>query len=1745
MLRTPNPLCLGSLSLSWLLVNLALAAAAAPPVINYPPRSQTVMLYQRAGIGVIASGTAPIAYQWRKDGVPVAGATNDQIIFTHSQFCDGGIYSVIVSNSEGALISTDASLTINVPRAGDLDYSFASETVTDGAIRSIAVQTDGKILIAGDFTRVHGVARGFVARLNADSTTDFTFLNGLAGANAAVRALAVQIDGKILIGGRFTTVNGVERNGIARLNPDGSLDASFQNGMAGALGGTQGILALALQPGGKLFMSGDFTSVNNFSRKAVARLNSDGSLDFTLQNPISGTFGAPQAIASLVVQPDGKILMAATYVTISGISRHGIARMNFDGSLDAAFAGGLAETDYDVDSLAVQSDRKVLIGGYFTVINGVSRNKIARLNSDGSLDTSFQSGMSGVAGGQTVWAVSPQPDSKVLLAGDFTAINGVNRNRMARLNADGSLDAGFQNGLSGADGSVFALALQPNGKMFVAGYFQVINDVSRDRIAWLNADGTVDPNFHNPVVGPNGEIYSFALQSDGNLLIGGNFNAVNGASRGRISRLHADGTLDNAFQNGLPGVNGNVNSIVVQNDGDVLIGGSFSSVNDTGRSGVARLKNDGSLDNGFLSRLAGPNGVVGVIAAQPDAKVLVGGSFSTFNRINRNNIVRLNPDGSVDAGFQNGLTGANGTVYLIAGQADGKVLIGGNFSQINGTARSGLARLNEDGTLDTSFQTGPPGAVSAVNAIALQNDGKLIIGGGFTSVQGVARNGIARLNADGTLDRSFLDGLPGVGGGVNSVVVQDDGKVLIGGYFSLVHGASRRGIARLNADGTLDNSFVGWLSGAAGLSSANVRLMKVQSDGRILIQGSFAGINGVVVSGLLRLWGSPPGPTIPLGLTCPPDIHVQCDSDVPPSNPATVSIADKCDSTLVVFHVNDVTNDVSPKTIWRTYRGTNASGLLFECTQTITIQDTTPPRMLLPSDIIVSCDSDIPAPAPDDVFVTDNCDPAPRVIHVADVTNGLCHKAVFRAYRATDASGNSTTWIQTIFVENPNPVVFICTPPCAIHRSVSSAAPWEFVTPTAIAACDGTNLSVSIVSTMTNDCTITRTWRAQDPCGASATFAQSVTVVAENSRGAMTNHVSNLQDSGPGSLRQAVADSQSGDWIKFRTVGTIRLTNGEIGITNSIAILGPGAVQLAVSARNASRIFRFCAGVTCSVSGLTIRDGRAPDGATNSLTGGNGADGGGIYNAGTLTLSGCILTANRAGNGGAGASSIDNSSPGSAGGSGGSGGALYNVGTLKLMDCIVSNNFAGAGGVGGMGVFPRPGGSGGSGGSGGGICNVGTLTIAGGMLSGNGSGSGGNAGDGGVGVGGAGGDGGGIWNEQGVATITACTVHTNSCGYGGQGSYGALSMSSGGNGGAGGSGAGLGNRRGDVTLTFCSVSGNTSGAGNYGGFALLGGWGGVGGSGAGIWNDSGSMAVVACTVSGNLCGSGGSGNGENGAPGGKGGDGAGIGNQGGILTMTASTVTGNSCGSGGRYAYFFEGPANQFRTASGGSGGGVAALSGDMGFTILQNSLIAQNSSGHSLCCGSVIITNSAPGPDLAGDFTSRGHNLIGAGNGSSGFIQASNGDLVGTTNAPINPRLGPLQDNGGPTFTHALLADSPAIDAGTNSGLDFDQRAQPRTIENPAIPNAPGGDGTDIGALEVNPILTGVEVRAIGQDVLVRFTSVSDKSYGVQFKSELEGAVWTELPGAVIGTGGLATYTDLGAAVLPRRFYRLFERPP
>src|SRR5439155_1385411 len=234
---------------------------------------------------------------------------------------------------------------------------------------------------------------------------------------------------------------------------------------------------------------------------------------------------------------------------------------------------------------------------------------------------------------------------------------------------------------------------------------------------------------------------------------------------------------------------------------------------------------------------------------------------------------RLNADGTLDSEFQNGLSGIGGTkeapgvVSSITVQSDGKVLIGGGFATINGVTRHSVARVNTDGSVDSSFQNGLSGTGSSyaygyVFSVAVQSDGKVIIGGVFffTTANGLTRNHLARLNDDGSLDSSFLSGQPGPDDEVNSVALQKDGKVLIGGQFRTVNGVSRGEIARLNADGTLDNGFLN------GLSSANAYVSSVwlQRDGNVLIGGAFTTVNGAPALGIGRVWGEavPPGLTI-------------------------------------------------------------------------------------------------------------------------------------------------------------------------------------------------------------------------------------------------------------------------------------------------------------------------------------------------------------------------------------------------------------------------------------------------------------------------------------------------------------------------------------------------------------------------------------------------------------------------------------------------------------------------------------------------------------------------------------------------------------------------------------------------------------------------------------------------------------------------------------------------------------------
>ncbi len=355
---------------------------------------------------------------------------------------------------------------------------------------------DDWIYAGGGFTAVNGTPRNYIARLNSDGSLDTSFNPG-SGMNNAVLALALQSDGKPIVGGFFTTANGTPRNYIARLNGDGSLDTSFDPGS----GMNNAVLPLALQSNGKLVVGGAFTAVNGTPRNYIARLNGDGSLD-TSFDPGSGmNFG----VRDIALQPDGKPVVGGAFTAVNGTTRNRIARLNADGSLDASFNPGTGMDDY-IEALALQSDGKPFVGGNFTTVNGTSRNRIARLNSDGSLDTSFNPG-SGMD--STVFALTLQPDGKPLVGGSFTTVNGTSRNRIARLNSDGSLDTSFNPGL-GMDDAVNAIALQLDGKPIVGGVFTAVNGTSRNYIARLNSDGSLDTSF-NPGTGMDATVAALAI----------------------------------------------------------------------------------------------------------------------------------------------------------------------------------------------------------------------------------------------------------------------------------------------------------------------------------------------------------------------------------------------------------------------------------------------------------------------------------------------------------------------------------------------------------------------------------------------------------------------------------------------------------------------------------------------------------------------------------------------------------------------------------------------------------------------------------------------------------------------------------------------------------------------------------------------------------------------------------------------------------------------------------------------------------------------------------------------------------------------------------------------------------------------------------------------------------------------------------------------------------------------------------
>ncbi len=534
----------------------------------------------------------------------------------------------------------DTTFNFGVPfsafRASNIDAVVGLGLENYGLISTMGIQSDGKIIIAGQFQSYNEIQRRGIARLNLDGTLDATF-NTANTTTSEIRTLAIQPDGKIIIGGGFTSIDGVSRNKVARLNPNGTLDMSFNPG-TGFVGNVTG---LALQPDGKIVLTGTFTAFNGVARNTVVRLMSNGNLDTTFN---AGTATHMQTY-TVSLQADGKVIVSGIFKVWNGLPIRGVVRLNSDGTLDPSFNVGLGVPDSRaVSTHLILPNGKILVGGDFTTFNGINRVGIVQLNSNGSVDSSFNANLTATL---DVRSIARESSGKIVF-GCWASSNPNNNRNVYQLLPNGAIDTTFSSATFTGGFRVESVLIRTNGRIVVGGSFRSLGGINRGGIAQLTNDGRMDLGF-NPIVGSNGGIFTSVVQTDGKILVAGNFTEMNGMQLNRIARLNPDGTIDSSFNPGT-GANGRVNALAVLSNGKIIVGGQFTRYNEIERNGILCIHGDGRLDTGFnLGSTLFPGANIRALTLSFDEKIYIGGSFFTLNGFG-GYLIRIHADGRVGFG---------------------------------------------------------------------------------------------------------------------------------------------------------------------------------------------------------------------------------------------------------------------------------------------------------------------------------------------------------------------------------------------------------------------------------------------------------------------------------------------------------------------------------------------------------------------------------------------------------------------------------------------------------------------------------------------------------------------------------------------------------------------------------------------------------------------------------------------------------------------------------------------------------------------------------------------------------------------------------------------------------------------------------------------------------------------------------------------------------------------------------------
>lgn len=688
----------------------------------------------------------------------------------------------------------------------------------NGSEGNLIVLPDDSVLACGSLTTFGGVAVGGLIHVLADGTLDTDFDPGFSG---AVRRVALMADDSLVAVGPFGAVGTSATSLVARVR-DGVVDPDYRLNFTLAIAGSPVVNAVAQDETlGRTYLAGFFSTVGrlgegNTQFRSLARLLPDGSPDPDFEDPGLLSGSNPADVYDVIVEDDGSVVVVGTITAAKGgtYSRSRIAKFNSDGTIVAAFNPPTIGTGFTRRVLK-QPDGKYLVAGSFTTFDGVPMAGVLRMNEDGTRDTGWTNPAINVTGStRQVFDIALQPDGKVLIAGDFTSVGGSASPGVARLNDDGTRDVGFVPSITGAARSV---VLAGDGSVFISGGAAV---------GKMNSDGSAG-TWSNPFTSPDVAAELF-LRDDGTMLVGGVFER---AGQVALARLLATGAVDPTFHVPCFLQDGTTGSVFRLTESEVpaLEGRAFDSnfLPFESKTGTFEYRGyGGTPPYRFTVNGRFPDGLA---VEQAGATLALAGTFNKPGRFVWE--VKI-----TDA------AGASVTLSSDTRIASLATPVGALVTRDVGGSTYQLTRYDSEGGGATDLY--------AFNAIAFATrvrDKSIVVRGGFSTVAGVTRRYIARFDRDGVLDTGFpglaagtvqwvTGGLPAYSMPLHSGVdVQSDGRLIVGTTLFNESGAGDRDgrVRRINSDGTNDAGFV--LDSDVTLSM--VGAITVEDDDSVLIGG--------------------------------------------------------------------------------------------------------------------------------------------------------------------------------------------------------------------------------------------------------------------------------------------------------------------------------------------------------------------------------------------------------------------------------------------------------------------------------------------------------------------------------------------------------------------------------------------------------------------------------------------------------------------------------------------------------------------------------------------------------------------------------------------------------------------------------------------------------------------------------------------------------------------------------------------